>query len=63
MMRRIAGAGMILMGVGLLGWVGYNLFIERLPATQGRSPVPALVFSAGLLYVGVTWVKGKKPEV
>ncbi len=43
-----------LLSTGLLAWIAYNLFIETLPAAEGRSPIPALIFSALLLYVGIT---------
>jgi hypothetical protein len=50
---------MLLMAAALLGWIGYNLFVERLPETRGISPLPGLAFLAGLIYVGVHWVRGK----
>jgi len=53
---------MLVFGTVLVCWVGYNLFVERLPATEGLSPVPALVFSAALFYVGVKWVREKSAD-
>ena len=61
-MRRVAGALMLVFGTVLVCWVGDNLFVERLPATEGLSPVPALVFSAALFYVGVKWVREKSAD-
>ena len=53
---------MLILGVSLVGWILYNLLIERLPETQGKSPLPALGFAAALLYVGFNWVRGKTAE-
>ncbi len=62
MVRRVLGVFMLLLAAALLAWVGYNLSIERLPAAEGRSPVPALLFVAGLAYVGFRWVRGGRDE-
>jgi hypothetical protein len=51
---------MLLLGTAPVLWIGYNLFVGRLPAARGRSPLRALVFVAGLFYVGVNWVRGKR---
>lgn len=42
-MRRIFGVILLLMGLGLAGWIGYNLLIERLPQTQDLNPAPAIL--------------------
>lgn len=42
----------ILFGVGLLGWVGYNLFIEMTPHAQDKSPFPAIAIGALLIFLG-----------
>lgn len=46
--------GFIIFSFGLIlaGWIGYNLFIERLPATEGRNPIAPSIFAAGMLYMG-----------
>ncbi len=62
MFKRVIGGLMLLLGVIQLGWIGYNVLIERLPETQGRSPILPTLFGIGLLYVGFTWVKGKPDE-
>ena len=59
MIRRLAGVAVVMLGVILGGWVAYNLFIHRLPETQGRSPIPAIAISAVFIYVGVKWIRGK----
>ena len=61
-MKKIFGILMMLMGLALLGWVAYSKFIASSSGSQQYSPLPPLVFSAGLLYVGFTWVKGKKED-
>jgi hypothetical protein len=58
-MRRILGAVVLLMGVLLVGWVLYNLFIQRLPETRGQNPVGALVVAGSFIYVGLFWLRGK----
>ena len=59
MSKKILGAIVLLMGLALLCWVGYNLFIERLPEAQGRNPIPAILFTIGLLYVGQKMIRNK----
>ncbi|MHB1036641.1 MAG: hypothetical protein ACYC35_18095 [Pirellulales bacterium] len=58
-MKRFFGALMILMGIGLGAWIGYNLFVERLPEAQGKSPIPAVIFTVALFTVGGKWVAGR----
>jgi len=62
MLKRIAGVFMLMLGVILVCWIGYNFLVEQLPEAQGRSPLPALGFSAALFYVGFNWVRGKRAE-
>jgi hypothetical protein len=57
-MKRVLGGLMVLMGLALGCWIGYNLLIERQPETRGKSPILAIGFCAGLLLVGVKWVRG-----
>jgi hypothetical protein len=59
MVKRIVGGLMLLLGTALGLWIGYNFLVERVPSTKLRSPLGALCFTAGLLYVGVKWVRGK----
>lgn len=58
-MKRLFGAIVLLMGVALAAWIFYNLFIERLPEAQGKSPVGAILLAALFIYVGVMWLRGK----
>jgi len=51
-MRKVLGLLIAALGVLLLAWIGYNLFIERLPETQGRNPVGPAVFAIILVGVG-----------
>jgi hypothetical protein len=55
------GVFLILFGSGLLVWVGYNLFIELLPAARGKNPLFAIVFGVGAVVVGVYRLRGQKP--
>ncbi|MHC4251239.1 MAG: hypothetical protein ACYS9X_19135 [Planctomycetota bacterium] len=60
MAKRVFGGLMILMAAALLGWVGYNKFVRTLPAAEGMSVVPPLLFCAGLIYVGQKWIRGTR---
>lgn len=57
--KKLLGGLTLLMGVVLLLWIGYNLFIGMQPEAQGRNPIPAVFVSAGLIFVGAKWVRGK----
>lgn len=59
MFKRIAGAFMLALGALLAFWIAYNLLIERQPEAEGTSPLPAIIFSGALFYVGTMWVRGK----
>ncbi|RCU52405.1 MULTISPECIES: hypothetical protein [Corallincola] len=52
--------GIICLGLGLIlgGWIGYNLFIEVQPEAEGRNPLLPIVLTIGLLYVGISRLKG-----
>jgi hypothetical protein len=56
MIRKFLGLLIALFGAVLVGWIAYNLFIERLPAAQGRNPIPAALVAAGCLFVGWKWM-------
>ncbi len=57
-MKKVMGVILIVLAVLLLGWVGYNL-IEPQPEAEGLSVIPPLLFSAGLIYVGQKWIRGR----
>jgi len=57
-MKQVLGGLVLLMGLGLASWIGYNLLIQRLPAAQGRSPVMPILVSAAFIYVGIKWMRG-----
>ncbi len=57
----IWGVFLLLFGAALLGWVGYNLLVERLPATKGMSPLFAILFGIGAVIAGVFRIRGQKP--
>jgi hypothetical protein len=60
MIRRIFGVPVFLMGLILAGWIVYNVFVERLPASEGRPIAPAIITSSTFLIVGFLWMKGKR---
>ena len=62
MFKRGLGVIAVSMGAAILLWVGYNLFIERQPVAEGRSPIPALIFSVAAIGVGIRWILRKSVE-
>ena len=62
MIRKFLGLLIALFGVTLAGWIAYNLFIERLPAAQGRSPILPALLAIGCLFVGWSWMGGKSAD-
>jgi hypothetical protein len=52
-LRGLFGLVCLLLGVTLAAWIAYNLLVERLPATEGRNPLPAVGFAIGLFCVGM----------
>ncbi len=61
-MRRAFGAIFLLFALVMICWVGYNLFIERHPVTEGRLPIPVILLIIGLLYVGIHWIRGERSK-
>jgi len=51
-MKFLAGLFLFLCGAGILGWIGYNLFVEMQPEAEGRRIVSPLLFSTTLVIVG-----------
>jgi hypothetical protein len=41
------------MGVGLLGWIAYNLFVELQPSAEGRSPLVPTLFALTITAIGI----------
>lgn len=58
-MKKILGAVVALMGVGLAAWIAYNQFIEMQPEAEGRNPLVPILLAIGMLFVGVTWMRDK----
>ena len=61
-MSKLLGILCLLLGSALAVWIAYNLLVERQEAAKGLNPIPALLFSAGLLYVGVKRVRAPRPK-
>ena len=59
MIRRIAGALSLLLGLILGGWIFFNLFIHRMPETEGRPVVGPILLTVAFIYVGIRWLQGK----
>ena len=58
-MKKLLGGLILFMGVALLLWLGFNFFISMQPEAQGCNPIPAVLVSAGLIFVGTKWIRGK----
>jgi hypothetical protein len=58
-MKRILGAIVLLFGVVVGAWLVYNLVAGVQPEARGRNPIPAIVFAAGAIYVGIKWIRGE----
>ncbi|MFN3651979.1 MAG: hypothetical protein ACK47B_20585 [Armatimonadota bacterium] len=58
-MRRVFGGLILLLGLAQSGWIVYNLYIQPLPETRGIDPLPASLLAAGMITVGVNWLRGK----
>ena len=56
-MKRIFGGLMLLLGIALAGWIGYNYLIKMQPEAREINPAPAILFSLGLLFVGGKWLR------
>jgi hypothetical protein len=59
-LRRILGVPALVIGVALLAWVLYNLFVEMQPQARGKNPVFAIGIAMTLIIVGSHWIRGKK---
>ena len=58
-LKRIFGCFTFALGLCIAAWIGYNLIIERLPATQGRNLIPGMFTALAFLFVGFKWMAGK----
>ncbi len=58
-MKRVAGAFVLALGIIQLAWIGYNLFVNTLPAAKGRNPIVPILVSALFIYVGSKWIRNE----
>jgi hypothetical protein len=58
-MKRFLGVFVLLFGVLVGAWLVYNLVAGVQPEARGRSPIPAILFTAGAIYVGIKWIRGE----
>lgn len=49
----IFGSVALLLGITLLAWISYNLFVEMQPEAKGRNPLMPAVFAVTLVVVGI----------
>jgi uncharacterized membrane protein HdeD (DUF308 family) len=57
MMRLVFGVLMILIGVGLLGWIAFNQFVEMQPQAEGKSPLVGSALAALMIFSGVVRIR------
>jgi hypothetical protein len=60
MIQRGCGVIALFLGLGLLGWVGYNVLVEEQPSARGHSPIPPVITSLVLVTIG-TWLVRSGP--
>ncbi len=58
--KRWAGLFVLLIGIALATWIGYNLLVEMQPEAKGRSPIGPSILAASCMYVGFNWLRGRK---
>ena len=51
------GALLVLLGGGLLAWIGYNTFVEMQPQAEGRSPIIPSLFGGAMLISGILRIR------
>jgi len=51
-MSKLFGLVMLVFGLVLLSWIGYNFLIEMQPEAQGRNPLIPFILSVILIVVG-----------
>lgn len=51
------GGFMVFLGVVILGWAGYNLFIEMQPSSEGKNLKLSAAFSVVIIFVGMIRIK------
>lgn len=57
MFSKFLGVIFFLFGLMLLGWVGYNLFVQRQPEFTG-SPIRGLLFGGAAVVLGLNRMMG-----
>ena len=59
-MKKLLGIIALLIGVGLLAWIAYNLFVEMQPEAKGRRVIGPVIFAIASIGMGIKWLIGKK---
>ncbi len=60
MFKKMLGFITLVLGVLLLGWIGYNYLIEMQLEAAGRNPVLPLIVSACFIFYGQKWLREEK---
>ena len=55
--RLLFGSLAVIIGVAIILWVCYNLFIERQPEFTGSSLLPSFGIGAAMVAVSVYWLR------
>jgi len=58
MFKRFLGVVALATGVFMTCWIGYNLFIHRMPQTEGLPVTGPIVMTVACYYVGWKWLCG-----
>jgi hypothetical protein len=54
LMGKLWAVFLILFGLTLLGWIGYNLFVEMQPEARGKNPIIPTILGIGALALGIS---------
>ncbi len=57
MVRLVFGVLTILIGVGLLGWIAFNQFVEMQPQAEGKSPLVGSALAVLMIVSGVVRIR------
>ena len=60
MFSKLIGILLLILGLALLIWIGYNLLIEMQPEAEGRNPLVAFALGVAMVITGIIKMRGKK---
>ena len=58
-LKRVLGAFIFTIGLSIASWVAYNLLVELQPEAEGINPIPAILSSGAMMFVGYKYMRGE----